>query len=156
MLKTYSSTFSLAQPTTWFAVYRSLDPGNGSYTYVFDSRDSNSRQLHGRGPYGVETYANTDLYTTGVTQPYPSFEEWGGTFNGTASDVWRNGQQVTTGYAGYGALTGFTLGGLSTSGTGGYWYGHTLVAEVLYYTGTMTDAQRGLVMGWLDQKYALY
>ena len=74
MMKTYESTFTLSQPTTFFIVYKSLDPPTGSFTYVFDSRDSLTRQLHGRGPYGVETYANTDIYTPDVIWPFPSFE----------------------------------------------------------------------------------
>ena len=48
LLKTYGSTFTIAQPDTIFLVYRSLDTDTNARAFVVDSRDSNARQVVGR------------------------------------------------------------------------------------------------------------
>jgi hypothetical protein len=157
LMKTYEDTFSLSQPTTFFIVYKSLDPTSVGQTYVFDSRNSLTRQLLGRGPLGAtELYANNDLNANGVAYPFLNYQVWSGTLDGTLSSVWQNNTRLNQGYAGFAALDGFSVGALSTAGTAGYYYGHSMVAEVLYYTGTMSDTSRGMVSDWLNQKYAAY
>ena len=154
LMKTYGSTFTLSQPTTFFIVFRQFDGGEA---YIFDSTNSSVRQLLGRGPFNdMEMYANIDLVDTSVTWPFPSFEVWSGTMNDTSSSLWRNGVLRASGAAGTSGMSGFALGALSTSAQYGYLYSHSLVAEVLYYTGAMTDADRGAVTSWLNQKYALF
>ena len=157
LLKTYSKTFTIAQPDTFFIVYKSLDPDtNTGRNYVFDSRNSGTRQTFGRPSAGAtRMYANLELTATGTTYPFPNFQIWGGQYNGAASDLLANGATVASGNVGNSGLGGFTLGGLSTSGNYGYDFGHELVAEVLVYQGTMLDVQRRAVTDWLDQKYDL-
>ena len=48
LMKTYGSTFTLTQPTTFFVVYRSLDANTSARAFVFDSR--NSQQPAGLRP----------------------------------------------------------------------------------------------------------
>jgi len=157
LLKTYNSTFTLSQPTTFFIVYRSLDIASlGFEAYVFDSMNSSVRQLLGLGPSGLsEMYADIDLNEPG-SYPFAGYQIWSGTFNGASSTAWRNSVKVATGNAGGSALQGFSVGGLSTSGEYGYDYGHSLVAEILYYTGAMSDSDRAAVTSWLNGKYAAY
>jgi len=157
LLKTYGSNFTLPQPTTFFIVYRSLDTASPGYeAYVFDSMNSSVRQLLGLGPAGnTELYADIDFNPPG-SYPFPAYQVWSGTFNGANSSAWRNGVKVASGNAGGSGLSGFTVGALSTSGEYGYNYGHSLVAEILYYTGAMTDSDRAAVTNWLNGKYAAY
>jgi hypothetical protein len=157
LLKSYSKTFTIAQPDTFFIVYKSLDPDtNTGRNYVFDSRSSSARQTYGRPSAGIaRMYANLELNAPGTTYPFPNFQIWGGQYNGAASDLLANGATVASGSVGNSSLTGFTLGGLSTAGNYGYDFGHNLVAEVLVYQGTMLDVQRRAVTDWLDQKYNL-
>ena len=65
LLKTYNSTFTLSQPTTFFIVYRSLDTATpGHEAYVFDSRNSSVRQL-----LGLSTSGQTEMYADIVLNP---------------------------------------------------------------------------------------
>jgi hypothetical protein len=154
LMKTYGSSFTLPQPTTFFIVFRQFDSGEA---YIFDSTNSSVRQLLGRGPFDdMEMYANIDLVDNNVTWPFPSFELWSGTMNNTSSTLWRNGVLRASGAAGTSSLSGFALGALSTSAQYGYLYSHSLVAEVLYYTAAMSDADRAAVSAWLNQKYGLF
>ncbi|MDX6473239.1 MAG: large repetitive protein [Gaiellaceae bacterium] len=157
LLKTYAKSFTIAQPDTFFIVYKSLDSDtNPNRTFVFDSRNSSARQTFGRPSAGAtDIYANLDLAATGTTYPFPSFQIWGGDYNGAASSLRMNETTVASGNAGTSGLGGFTLGGLSTSGNYGYDFGHELVAEVLVYQGHLLDVQRRAVTDWLDQKYDL-
>ena len=77
---------------------------------------------------------------TGFTIPFPSYEAWYGTFNGNSSTLARNGTQSWAGRAGSASQNGFTLGALNSSGPYGYQFSHSRVAEVLWYSGTMTSA----------------
>ncbi len=157
LLKTYSTTFTLAEPTTFFVVYRSLDAATSAVGYVFDSRDSSNRQIFGRGVVGdVRMYANIPLSVPGNAYPFSTYQIWSGTFNGVTSSLYKNGALAASGNAGASTLTGFTVGALSTSGQYGYSYGHSLVAEILYYTGAMSDPDRAAVSAWLNLKYAAY
>ncbi|MEA2662423.1 MAG: hypothetical protein QOH08_1995, partial [Chloroflexota bacterium] len=100
LLKTYEDNFSLAQPTTFFIVYKSLDTNTASRAFVFDSRNSSVRQVLGRPAQGqIRLYANADLDLPGVTYPFSSYELWSGTYNGAASALYRNGLQFGSGYA---------------------------------------------------------
>jgi len=157
LMKTYGSTFTIAQPDTFFIVYKALDAATpGHLAYVFDSTDSSTRQLFGLGPLGQTTiYANIDLHAPS-TYPYPGYQIWSGTYSGATSTEWSNGVQVITGNAGASALSGLTVGALSTSGQYGYNYGHSLVAEILFYDGSMSDSDRAAVTAWLNQKYGAY
>jgi len=157
LMKTYGSTFTIAQPDTFFIVYKSLDSATpGHLAYVFDSTDSSTRQLFGLGPLGQTTiYANIDLHAPS-TYPYPGYQIWSGTYSGTTSTEWNNGVQVMQGPTGSSGLSGFTVGGLSTAGQYGYNYGHSLVAEILFYDGSMSDSDRAAVSAWLNQKYGAY
>ena len=100
-------------------------------------------------------YANIDMDAPGVAFPFAGYELWSGTFNGGSSSLFRNGNLVLNGSSGGSALSGLTLGGLSTSGPYGYDFGHSLVAELLVYSGTMTAAQRQSMVDWLNEKYAV-
>jgi hypothetical protein len=157
LMKTYGSTFTLPQPTTFFIVYRALDLASPGYeAYVFDSRNSSARQLFGLGPFtNTEMYADIDVEAP-TTYPFPAFQVWSGTLAGDSSSVWRNGSLVAQGPAGGSGLSGFTVGALSTSAQYGYHYGHSLVAEILYYTGAMSDSARAAVSDWLNQRYGAY
>lgn len=155
LLKTYSSTFTLSQPTTFFVVYRSLDPNTGARAFVFDSRNSSVRQVFGRPGAGqVRLYANLDFDFAGISYPFPSFDIWSGTFNGGASSLYRNGTVLGTGNAGGSALDGFAVGALSTSAQYGYDYAKVQVAEILYYSGSLSTASRTAVTDWLNERYA--
>src|SRR3954471_12231077 len=133
LLKTYSKTFTVAQPDSFFVVYKSLDPDtNTGRNYVFDSRNSSTRQTFGRPAAGVaRMYANDPVDATGITYPFSNFQIWGGEFNGLSSSLRQNGSTVASGYTGNSGLNGFTLGGLSTAGNNGYDFVHEVVAEVL-------------------------
>ena len=156
MLKTYNSTFTIPQPSTFFIVYRSLDTNVPGENDVFDSRNSSSRQDFGRiGTNQMEIYANHPLQFSGITHPMPSFELWNGTFNSTSSNIYRNGTLVTSGYAGGAALDGFTIGGLNSVDTGGYFFSHIVVAEILYYSASLSTSDRQTVTDWLNSKYAV-
>jgi hypothetical protein len=154
LLKTYGSTFTISQPDTFFIVYKSFDAAGGSHeAYVFDSTSSAQRQLFGLGASGnTEMYADIDIEAP-TAYPFPNYQIWSGTFSGASSTVWRNGTQVASGNAGNSGLTGFTVGGLSTSAQYGYLLSHSLVAEILYYSGSMTNANRQAVSDWLNGKY---
>ncbi|MDX6471772.1 MAG: trimeric autotransporter adhesin, partial [Gaiellaceae bacterium] len=155
LLKTYGSAFTIAQPDTFFIVYRDLAAAGSGSAFVFDSTNSSVRQLLGRGTgENVEMYADVAL-TAPATFPFAGFDLWSGTFAGGTSSLYRNGALTAQGRAGSASLAGFTLGALSTSGPYGYDYGHTLVAEVLWYSGTITPAQRQSITDWLTQRYAL-
>jgi hypothetical protein len=158
IMKTYGSTFQIPQPSTFFIVYRSLDPavlpGRG---FVFDSRDSSFRQTFGRpGDGQIRMYSDADLDFSGITYPFPSFQLWSGRFNSVTSSLWLNGSLIGSGNAGGSSLSGFAVGGLSTSGTDGYDLSHIQVAEILYYEGALSAADRLAVSNWLNAKYALY
>ena len=157
LLKTYSTTFTLPQPTTFFIVYRSLDSDTTSArNYVFDSRNSSTRQALGHNGTGLVTiYANINLSATGTPHPFPTFQIWNGTFNGANSTLTKNGQTLATGNTGTASLNGFTVGALSTSNQYGYDYAHIQIAEILYYTGTLTPTDRQAITTWLTQKYAV-
>jgi len=157
LMKTYGSTFTISQPDTFFIVYKSLDDATpGHLAYVFDSTAFATRQLFGLGPLQQTTmYANIDLHAPS-TYPYAGYQIWSGTFNGASSTEWNNGVQIAAGPAGSSALSGLTVGALSTSAQYGYNYGHSLVAEILYYSGPMSDGDRAAITAWLNQKYAAY
>jgi hypothetical protein len=130
LLKTYGSTFTIAQPDTFFLVYRSLDTGPAN---IFDSMNSSLRQSFGRGSTAVQDmYADIDL-TAADTFPFPGYEVWSGVFNSFASSLSRNGITVATGRAGSASMSGFTLGALNSSGQYGYSFSHSLVADFLVY-----------------------
>ena len=75
LMKTYDSTFTLPQPTTFFIVYRSLDADTAARAFVFDSRSSSSRQIIGReGASEVRLYADLGLSASGVAYPFPGFQ----------------------------------------------------------------------------------
>src|SRR5439155_9042990 len=50
---------------------------------------------------------------------------------------------------------GLSLGGLSTSGPYGYDFAHAYVAELLFYSGALTAAERQSTTAWLNQKYGV-
>src|SRR5262249_9800491 len=101
LLKTYNSTFTVAQPDTFFVVYRSLDPNTADRAFLFDSRTSSTRQVLGRPAAGqIRIYANIDMDTPSVTYPFPNYQLWDGTFNGSSSRLALDGAQVATGNAG--------------------------------------------------------
>jgi hypothetical protein len=157
LMKTYGSTFTIAQPDTYFIVYKSLDVAGGNHeAYIFDSTSSAVRQLLGLGPFGnTEMYADIDI--EGPTPyPFPSYQIWSGTYQGSSSTLWKNGAKIATAPAGNSGLSGFTVGALSTSAQYGYLYSHSLVAEILLYSGSMTDADRATVTSWLNTKYGLF
>jgi hypothetical protein len=158
MLKTYGSTFQIAQPSTFFVVYRSLDPAVlAGRAFVFDSTDSSLRQTFGRPADGVvRMYSDADLDFGGITYPFASFQLWAGTFNSFTSSLWRNGALVGSGNVGPSVSSGFAVGGLSTAGVDGYDLSHMQVAEIVYYAGALSDADRTAVQNWLNAKYALY
>ena len=157
LMKTYSSTFTLSQPNTFFIVYRSLDANTSSRAFVFDSRNSSVRQVFGKGGLGdVRLYANNDLPAPTVTYPFAGYKIYAGVFNGTTSGLYENGAQLVQGNAGGSALTGLTVGGLNSSGNDGYDLTHSLVAEILYYNGVLSASDRSAVASWLNTKYAAY
>jgi hypothetical protein len=157
MMKTYGSTFTIGQPSTFFIVYRSLDPNTAVRAFVFDSRNSTLRQTFGRPALAqIRLYANADLDFAGITYPFPAFQVWTGTFNGVSSAVWRNGALVGSGNAGGSVMSGFAVGGLSTTGTGAYDLGHSQIAEIVYYAGALSAADRQAVINWLNLKYGLF
>src|SRR5207244_4760362 len=118
---------------------------------------SSQRQAFGRpGQNQIRVYADADLDFGGITYPFAGFEAWAGTVNGATSSLWRNGQLVGSGNAGMSVQNGFALGGLSTTGTGGYDMSHLQVAEILYYAGALSAADRQAVTNWLNLKYALF
>jgi hypothetical protein len=154
LMKTYGSTFTIAQPDTFFIVYRSLDPNTSTRAFVFDSRNSLVRQVFGRPSAGANRmYANIDMDQVGVTYPFPSFQIWSGVFNGASSTMSANGTQVHAGNSGASAMEGFAVGGLSTGGQYGYDLSHSLVAEILVYSGAMSPSDQAAVTSYLDQKY---
>jgi hypothetical protein len=156
LLKTYDSTFTLAQPDTFFVVYRDLAPAGSPSGYVFDSRNSSIRQVLGRGSNDdVEIYADVALTVPALPYPFPSFDLWSGTFNGSSSGLYRNGALVAQGGVGGASLAGLTVGGLSTSGQYGYAYGHVQVAEILWYDSALGAADRQAVTAWLEARYAI-
>ena len=153
LMKTYGSTFTISQPDTFFIVYKSLD---STEAYIWDSRNSAIRQLLGLGPLtNTEMYADTDIEAP-TTYPFPNYQIWSGTFQGTTSTTWKNGAKIATADAGRSNMSGFTVGGLSTSGEYGYYFSHSIVAEILFYSGSMSDADRAAVFNWLNSKYATY
>jgi hypothetical protein len=158
LMKTYETAFSIPQPTTFFIVYKSLDPDTTTRAFVFDSVDSSVRQAFGRPAQGqIRIYANSDLDFPGITYPFGGFQIWTGTFAGVNSAIWQNGSLVGRGNAGGSALgTGLAVGGLSTSGTGGYDMSHFEVAEIIYYSATLSDADRQAVVNWLNLKYGSF
>ncbi|MDX6472414.1 MAG: large repetitive protein, partial [Gaiellaceae bacterium] len=156
LFKSYGSTFTIAQPDTFFIVYRALDPSTGARAFVFDSTDSANRQVFGRSAqYANRMYANQDFDAQGVSFPYPNFQIWSGTFNGANSTMYQNGSLVLAGNAGTSNLAGLALGGLSTDGANGYDRGHSQIANLLVYSGALTDAQRQSITEWLNQKYGV-
>ena len=156
LMKTYNSTFTIAQPDTFFVVYKSLESNpSGHEAYLWDSRDSSNRQLFGLGPFtNTEMYANIDVEIP-TNYPFPDYQVWSGTFQGTSSTVWKNGTLVATGNTGTSNMSGLTVGALSTSAQYGYLYGHSLVAEILFYNGSMNASNRQNVTDWLKQKYGI-
>jgi hypothetical protein len=153
LLKTYGSTFTIAQPDTFFLVYKQLDAGEA---YIFDSRNSAVRQLFGRGPFtDIEMYADVDLIVPNYTFPFPAYELWAGTFNGNTSVLQKNGTTTWTDRTGFTSMNGFTVGALSTSGEYGYLYSHSLVTEILWYSGNLNSADRTAVTNWLKSRYAI-
>ena len=156
LMKTYNSTFTIAQPDTFFVVYKSLESNpSGHEAYLWDSRDSSNRQLFGLGPFtNTEMYANIDVEVP-TDYPFPDYQVWSGTFQGTSSTVWKNGTLAATGNTGTANMSGLTVGALSTSAQYGYLYGHSLVAEILFYNGSMSASNRQDVTDWLKQKYGI-
>ena len=153
LLKTYGSTFTIAQPDTFFIVYKQLDPGEA---YIYDSTSSAVRQLLGRGPNtDIEMYADVDLIVPSYTFPFANYELWSGTYNGNSSTLYKNGTLAASGRTGTTSLSGFTVGALSTSAQYGYLYSHSLVAEILWYSGNLSTADRNAVTTWLKGRYAI-
>jgi hypothetical protein len=156
LMKTYNSTFTIAQPDTFFVVYKSLDANSPTRAFVFDSRDSSTRQVFGKPDAGeARLYANLDLDFPGVGYPFPAFELFSGTFNGASSVLFRDGSQLGGGNAGGSPLAGLAVGGLSTAGQYGYDFSHIQVAEMLVYSGAMSATDRQTMSDWLTQKYQL-
>lgn len=159
LMKTYgSSTFTVAEPTTFFVVYQCLDVDSSSTRgFVFDSMNSSIRQTFGRSGLGMmRMYANIDLNASGISFPFSSFEIWSGSFNQTVSTMYRNGTLVASGNSGGSSIQGFCVGALSTSGIWGYDYAHCQVAEILFYSGALSDSDRQAVGDWLNQKYSTF
>jgi hypothetical protein len=153
LLKTYGSTFTLAQPDTFFIVYKQLDAGEA---YIFDSMNSAVRQLFGRGPFtDMEMYADVDLVVPNYTFPFANYELWNGTFNGNTSTLIKNGSTTWSDRTGSTSMQGFTVGALSTSAQYGYLYSHSLVAEILWYSGSLSATDRTAVTNWLKSRYAI-
>ncbi len=159
LMKTYANTtFTLAEPTTFFIVYKSLDADSSSTRgFVFDSMNSSVRQTFGRSGLGMmRMYANIDLNASGITFPFSSFEIWSGSFNQTTSAMYRNGTLVASGNSGGSSIQGFSVGALSTGGIWGYDYAHCQVAEILFYSGALSDSDRQAIGTWLNQKYSTF
>jgi hypothetical protein len=157
LMKTYASTFSISQPSTFFVVYRSLDAASSTARgFVFDSTNSSIRQVFGRtGSTTLGIYGNYEL-DVAVTYPFPAFQIWSGTFNSSTSGLWKNGVQVVAGQAGSSAMSGLTVGALSSASIYGYDFGHFQVAEILYYAAALSDSDRQAITSWLNQKYSVF
>jgi hypothetical protein len=141
-------------------VFRSLDTTAAREGWLFDSTNALTRQLFGRASNGtVELYANLPLAVPGIAFPFPSYELWSGTFAGTSSSLWRKlaGQptQAFPGSTGLSSLQGLAVGAASTTGPNGYGFTHALVAEVLWYSGPLSDADRTAIQSYLAAKYGL-
>jgi hypothetical protein len=160
ILKTYGSSFVIDQPDTFFVVYRNLDTNALREGWLFDSTNSLTRQLFGRSSSGtVEQYANLALSVPGIAFPFATYELWSGTYNDGTSSLWRKlaGQpmQVFAGNVGNSSMAGFSMGAASTTGASGYGFTHALVAEVLWYSGPLSDADRTAIVNYLAAKYGL-
>jgi hypothetical protein len=152
LMKTYGSTFTINQPDMFFIVYKQLDTGPAA---VFDSMSSGNRQTFGRNATYMDMYANLDVISSARSMPFANYDLWSGTFNGTHSGLSSNGARRTDmDNAGTAPLTGFTLGGLSSAAQYGYNFSHSLVAEILWYSGTLTTDQQNAISAWLETKYA--
>jgi hypothetical protein len=158
LMKSYSSSFTLAEPTTFFIVFQDLDVDSSSTSgFIFDSWNSSVRQTFGRaGLSRWEAYANIELPATGIPAPFSNFEIWSGTFNQAESGIFRNGAQVASGQTGGSGLNGFSVGALSTSSIWGYNYAHFKIAEILYYSSALSIVERQSVSDWLNAKYNSY
>jgi hypothetical protein len=155
LMKTYNSTFTIAQPDTFFVVYKSLDANSPTRAFVFDSRDSSTRQVFGKPDAGeARLYANW-IWTSRAWLSVP-------VVRAVQRDVQRRivrpvPRRLAAGRwnAGGSPLAGLAVGGLSTAGQYGYDFSHIQVAEMLVYSGAMSATDRQTMSDWLTQKYQL-
>jgi hypothetical protein len=102
---------------------------------------------------GGSNFPQQGIYTTRA--PETGVRAYSILFNGTSSQIWRNGSQETlnatgAGFAGTANGTSISIGGSSTTGS---FIG--TIGEVLLFKANLTTAQRQQVEGYLARKWGL-
>jgi hypothetical protein len=144
-----NSSFSLSQPATIFAVHRTV--GGGSFQDPFDSTTNGSRFF---AYYELSVSKYNTFAGLVLTQTIGTFASGGGVyshyFNGANSEIFQNGTTIASGNAGSQNCAGITIGSRFTQ-VNETWQGH--IAEVIYYSGRLSLAQRQQVEGYLAWKW---
>lgn len=144
-----NTSFSLAQPASFFIVCQLLDTAPGGY--MFDSTNSGNRMAfiaYGGGKPVM--FAGVELSNT-VTTTFTSPGQHGGVFNGGSSLVFSNGTQTISGNAGTQGATGLIIG--SRFSLNGAWGGH--LCELLMFSRIVTTAERQQIEGYLGWKWGV-
>lgn len=148
-----NTSFTLAQPCTWFAVIQAVAiPGPGVNGTIIDAKlgTPTGRQLlllTGGTPTRYSYSAVTPLSAgTADTNPHVM----AAFFNNTSSVGYLDGAQLVSGTAGSNSQDGLTIGARGTSGGSPF---QGLIAEVLAYPRQLTATEFAAVQAYLKAKW---
>ena len=137
-----------AQPVTRFIVLKS-DVSDINLHVLLDGIDATDRNVFWLNniPYWV-TFAGVNL--PGSTTPDTSAHVFTEILNSSSSALYQDGTSIASGDAGTAGAAGITLGARYTK-TERFWDG--LVAEVIVVSGTLSEAERQQIEGYLAWKW---
>lgn len=144
-----ATTPALAQPNTVFWVGKVANAwvGDGAF---FDSTTAlkSMVEIYPLDTKAYQMYADSAINssTRRVTSAYRLYEA---VFNGASSSLIADGQTQATGNPGAGGFAGVRIG----SRGNGTKFLNGDIAEMLVYSGTLTEAQKNLIRSYLKSKY---
>ena len=143
-----SASFTLAQPVSMFIVGRWNDVNNGT---MVDGATGNTLRFYRTSATNYAMFAGAQLTSINTTPATYAVHEC--LFNGTSSDVIRNGTSIgASASAGTASPNGIYLG---VFGNGFSDPGKVDIAHVLLYARLLTAAERTSVRKWLGNLYAI-
>ncbi len=145
-----TSTYISGQPLTAFAVAQ-FDSAENNAT-VFDGAGTDRCMLRRRGSGDVAIFAGSWMAGPATTAEavLASVE-----FHGANSTIRKNGGTAVTGNPGSGSLaSGLTVGNISGN-PGSSWRMDGLISELIFVSGSLPDAERQRLEGYLGHKWGL-
>ena len=139
------------QPNTLVVVWKITDGGSARFAVSFGDFNTSPRNSF-RYFNGVRINAATDL-TTSESDPFDSYLLHTSYFNGSSSQIYRNGVLQVTGNSGALGSGNSVVVGAGNSGGSFSLVGD--IAEIIFYNSLVSDPQRQSIEQYLISKYGL-